>query len=114
MTINKRVKLISEKFCNGNVSELARIVNLNQSALRDVVGAKQVKPGFEIIFRLVDNTVLNINAQWLVTGVGEMQKNKMVVSDNSLDINLLLDRIQILAVKIHELEGVIRELKSSK
>ena len=40
-TVNERVKLISERFCNGNISELARIVGLNQSALRDVVGANR-------------------------------------------------------------------------
>lgn len=113
-TVNERVKLISERFCNGNISELARIVGLNQSALRDVVGAKQVKPGFEIIFRIVDNAVLNINAEWLVTGDGDVQKTNATKVDKGMDINVLLDRIQVLAVKIHELESIINELKTPK
>ena len=31
-----------------------------------------------------------------------------------MDINVLLDRIQVLAVKIHELETIINDLKTPK
>ena len=72
-SINKRIKLIAEKLCNGNISELARIIGVNQPALRDVVGAKQVKPGFDILNKIVDNATLNIDAKWLLTGKGNMQ-----------------------------------------
>ena len=75
-TINQRIKVISEKLCNGNISELSRIAGVNQPALRDIVGSKQAKPGFEILNKIVDSSILNINAGWLLTGKGEMQLSK--------------------------------------
>src|SRR5690554_6255433 len=72
-TINQRVKEIADKLCNGNVSELARVVGVNQPALRDIVGAKQAKPRFEILSKIADCSTLQINAEWLLTGKGEMQ-----------------------------------------
>lgn len=113
-TINERIKIISDKFCNGNMSELARITGINQPALRDIVGAKQVKPGFDVLHRILDNAILNINAEWLLIGIGEVQKANTLQLHKSMDIEVLLDRIEILAVKIHELKGIINELKSSK
>ena len=111
-TVNERIKLISKRFCNGNISELARIAGVNQSALRDIVGTKQVKPGFDIIYRVIGNAMLNINAEWLILGVGEIQK--LAPADNNVEVSALLDRIEKLAVKIHELERIIEELKKPK
>ncbi|NDV46137.1 hypothetical protein D0T49_03660 [Paludibacter sp. 221] len=71
-TINQRISIISEKLCDNNISELARITGVNQPALRDIVGKKQAKPRYEILNRIVDNSTLNINADWLLTGRGEM------------------------------------------
>ena len=72
-TVNNRIKEISKKFCNGNISELARITGINQPALRDIVGKKRAKPGYEILTAIVDNSTLQINGNWLLTGEGEMQ-----------------------------------------
>ena len=72
-TINERVKEIADKLCAGNVSELARIVGVNQPALRDIVGVKQCKPRFEILSCIADSSTLHINAEWLLTGKGTMQ-----------------------------------------
>lgn len=72
-TINQRIKEIADKLCDGNMSELARIAGVNQPALRDIVGAKQAKPRFEILNKIVDNSTLHINAEWLLTGKGAMQ-----------------------------------------
>ena len=112
-TVNERIKLISKRFCNGNISELARIVGVNQPSLRDIVGTKQVKPGFDIIYQLVGNAMLNINAEWLILGVGEIQKLGPAAGNNT-EVGNLLDRIEKLAVKIHELERIIEELKKPK
>lgn len=72
-TINQRIKDIADKLCDGNVSELARITGVNQPALRDVVGTRQVSPRFETLNKIADNATLNINAEWLLTGKGAMQ-----------------------------------------
>ena len=74
-TINQRVKEIADKLCDGNVSELARVVGVTQPALRDIVGTKQAKPRFEIVNQIVECSALQINADWLITGNGPMQKH---------------------------------------
>lgn len=74
-TINQRIKEIAEKLFDGNISELARVSGVNQPALRDIVGTKQAKPRFEILNSIVDNSTLNIEAEWLLTGKGEMLKS---------------------------------------
>ena len=67
-TINERVKEIADKMCGGNISEMARMIDVRQPSLRDIVTGKLVKPGFDILNKIVDNSSLNINADWLLTG----------------------------------------------
>lgn len=76
-TINQRVKQIADELCNGNISELARTVGVNQPVLRDIVGARKVQPSFDTLNRIVDNSTLSINADWLLTGKGDMQLPKI-------------------------------------
>ena len=76
-TINERVKEIADKLCDGNISEMARIVGIRQPSLRDVVTGKLVKPGFDMIHKIVDNSTLNISSEWLLKGEGEMQRSKI-------------------------------------
>ena len=82
-TINQRVKEIADKLCDGNVSELARVVGVTQPALRDIVGTKQAKPRFEIINQIVECSTLHINADWLITGKGPMQRHGINILHNS-------------------------------
>ena len=73
-TINQRVQEIADKLCGGNISELARVSGASQPALRDIVGKKQAKPRFELLNTIVESSALQINAEWLLTGKGDMQK----------------------------------------
>ena len=81
-TINQRIKEIADKMCGGNVSELARMTGVNQPALRDVVGARQVEPRFETLGKIADSSSLNINAEWLLTGKGPMQRKEIEIIHN--------------------------------
>ena len=76
-TINQRIREMADKLCDGNISELARVVGVNQPALREVVGKKQVKPSFETLSKIVANMALGINAEWLLTGKGGMQTHSI-------------------------------------
>ena len=60
-TINQRVKEIADKLCNGNVSEMARVTGVNQPALRDIVGTKKRKPGFDVLSQIASCATLQIN-----------------------------------------------------
>lgn len=74
-TINQRVREIADKLCDGNISEFARMVDVRQPTLRDIVTGKKAKPGFDILNKIVANSILNINSEWLLTGTGPMQKH---------------------------------------
>ncbi len=76
-TINERVKEIADKLCDGNISEMARIVGVRQPSLRDIVTGKLVKPGYDMLHSIVDNSVLNISSDWLLRGIGPMQRHKI-------------------------------------
>lgn len=74
-TINQRVRTLVDTFCDGNVSEFARVIGVSQPTIRDVVGTKQVKPGFDALKKMVENSSLSINSDWLMTGKGRMKKD---------------------------------------
>ena len=78
-TINERVKEIADKLCDGNISEMARIVGVRQPSLRDVAAGKMVKPGFDMLHKIVDSSTLNISSEWLLRGEGEMQRHKIEI-----------------------------------
>lgn len=81
-TINQRVKEIADKLCGGNISELARVTGVNQPALRDIVGAKQRKPGFEVLNQIVGCATLQISGDWLLNGIGPMQRHTVNILHN--------------------------------
>ena len=82
-TINQRVREIADKLCDGNVSELARVTDVNYPSLIDIVGTKQSEPRFEVLSKIVDNPTLNINSEWLLTGKGPMQTRQIEIVHNS-------------------------------
>ena len=72
-TINERIREIADKLCRGNISELSRVSGVNQPALREIVGIRQRKPGFEILQQIAECPELHINSVWLLTPKGDMQ-----------------------------------------
>ena len=57
-TINQRIKKIADRLCEGNISELARILDVKQPSLRDVVGIKEVKPRSDMLTKIANSTEL--------------------------------------------------------
>ena len=82
-TINQRIREIADKLCGGNMSEVARIAGVNQPALRNIVGPKQSQPRFEILSKIADNNMLQINSKWLLTGKGTMQNHEIDIIHKS-------------------------------
>jgi transcriptional regulator with XRE-family HTH domain len=83
-SINERIKFVLDTLCGGSISELSRIIGVNQPALRDIVGSKQSKPGYEILNKIVDNSTLNIDADWLLTGRGYYRSENYNTYDEKL------------------------------
>ena len=71
-TINERIKQICDYYFAGNVSEMARAVNIKQSTIRDIVGTKQSKPSFETLKAIADCPTIKVNTKWLLVGAGNV------------------------------------------
>lgn len=82
-TINQRIKKIADRLCEGNMSELARILDVKQPSLRDVVGIKEVKPRSDMLTKIANSTELQINPEWLLTGKGSMQRDTINILHRS-------------------------------
>lgn len=69
-TINDRIKIIISELFEGNASAFAREAKIKQPTLNTIIGERKSKPSYEILNAITLN--LNINAEWLLTGKGEM------------------------------------------
>jgi hypothetical protein len=72
MSINLRIKKIREQFCNDSNKEFAKKMNKNPSAVNNWV-RESTGVGLVVVQELLE-TFTEINANWLITGNGEMLK----------------------------------------
>ena len=86
-TINDRIKRIVNELFNGNTSSFARQINVPQPTLKDIVGGKLSTPRADVLEKIFGDKSLNISAEWLLGGEGEMIKN-ISESDSQNDIQL--------------------------
>lgn len=78
-SINERIRKISDFFFSGNTSAMARETSIKQATLRDIISEK-VKPSYDTINAIIENSTLNINSEWLITGKGSMLKSEQISS----------------------------------
>ena len=83
-TINDRIKRIVNELFNGNTSSFARQINVPQPTLKDIVGGKLSTPRADVLEKIFGDKSLNISAEWLLGGEGEMIKNISENSENNL------------------------------
>lgn len=75
-TINERIRYIVDHFFNGNATQMAKTVFVKQSTIRDIVGDRNSAPSFETMRQIVDSATIDISPAWLLTGHGEIQRDK--------------------------------------
>lgn len=72
-TINERIMLIIKHF-NLNKNSFSRKINLSSSAIiENIVSGRKSKPSYEVINKII-SAFENVDANWLITGKGEMIK----------------------------------------
>lgn len=72
--INHRIKKVVDELFNRNVSAFARQLKVPQPTLKDIVGGKLSTPRADILEKIIGDKSLNISAEWLLTGKGDMLK----------------------------------------
>lgn len=112
--LNNRIKQIRIKLFNDNNREFAkRIKEIEQTISQICIGKRNA--GIEVVKKIVDN-IEEIDANWLLTGRGEMVRNKENENkEKNSEVNLLnmvtLDKYE---TKVEECALLKAELKALK
>lgn len=92
-TINNRILNIINTLFNGNVSAFCRATNIPQPTLKDIVSGRMNKPSYSVLEKILDANGLNISAEWLLRGSGDMINNKQIVGN--------ISNSQVTGVNVH-------------
>lgn len=114
-TINDRIEQLISHFTKGNKRAFAIKSGLAPTVLENIVGKRGGKPSFDVLEKIVC-AFATINANWLITGSGSMEKehfNYSSVSEPIIGYNTTeSERIQELKATIKIQNDFIALLKS--
>lgn len=68
-----RIAQLIELESKGVVAQFAKKVGIEDQSLRNVVNRRKSYPGYEILRKIIQS-IDGLNADWLMTGRGEMKK----------------------------------------
>ncbi len=88
-----------------NVSSFARRIGVVDQSVRGIVVQRRNNPGYEIIYKIIQ-TFDWVDAEWLITGKGEMTKS---VSERNQQTHSLGELVQYLREKDKRIEQLIEE-----
>jgi len=107
--ISSRINQIIEK--EGlTVSSFARRINIADQTVRSVCSLQRNKPGYDFLAAIIHSFEW-LNAEWLITGKGEMVKKD---GDCSHSINNSPDAIKELVAYLREKDAQIKSLIEEK
>lgn len=69
--INNRIDELINYFSQGNKSLFSKQIGVTPSVIGNITGERKGNPSFDVINKII-NAFVNINANWLITGHGEM------------------------------------------
>ncbi|MGP2571456.1 helix-turn-helix domain-containing protein [Ornithobacterium rhinotracheale] len=75
LTINERILYLIENQVNGNQKKFAEKINFAPQVIYNIVSGRKSKPSFDVLNAILSSFVY-INAEWLLTGKGEMLKTE--------------------------------------
>lgn len=105
MDITERLQEIIDHE-NLTISAFARKIGVVDQTIRGIVVQKRNKPGFDILVKIIQ-TFDWLNAEWLLTGKGTMQKPEPV--NDTENSQQLIELIKYLREKDEKIEKLIEE-----
>lgn len=81
MTINERVQKIIDELYSGNKRAFSSAVGISPNVTENIVGKRKGSPSFDVTNKIV-YSIENINAEWFITGEGEMLKPEVSRHEN--------------------------------
>lgn len=89
-----------------SIPGFARKIGVVDQTVRGIVVQKRNKPGFDMLVKILQ-TFDWLNAEWLITGKGEMEKAESVANPD--DLQQLTELIKYLREKDEKIEKLIEE-----
>ena len=86
MSIQVRIQKIIDELYSKNKRAFSLAIGVNPSVIENIVGKRQGNPSFEITQKIITANE-NINADWLMTGRGEMINNSSSMQTGSNNIS---------------------------
>lgn len=121
---NERIKKVIDFYCDGNELLFSNEIGISQPRInrlfnKDSRNNKYPLPSFEII-QAITNKFIDVSAEWLLTGRGEMKTVNNTASKASEDrsqekiIQLQERLIEQLNKRVNEMELLVNDVKKSK
>ena len=76
MQVQERIRKIADEQFNGNISAFCRAIDVKQPTMNTILGERKSKPSYDVLLNIVNAKALNISAEWLLNGEGDMLTQK--------------------------------------
>ena len=76
MQVQDRIRKIADELFNGNISAFCRAIDVKQPTMNTILGERKSKPSYDVLLNIVNAKALNISAEWLLNGEGDMLTQK--------------------------------------
>ena len=76
MQVQERIMKIADELFNGNISAFCRAIDVKQPTMNTILGERKSKPSYDVLLNIVNAKALNISAEWLLNGEGDMLTQK--------------------------------------
>lgn len=91
-----------------NISSFAKKIGVVDQTIRGIVIQKRNKPGYDLIVKILQ-TFDSINPEWLILGIGTMEKGSDNCGNGTYDTASLKELIDYLKEKDDKIEKLIEE-----
>ena len=90
MQVQERIRKIADELFNGNISAFCRAIDVKQPTMNTILGERKSKPSYDVLLNIVNAKALNISAEWLLNGEGDMLTQKKEVPTQQRRMAILL------------------------
>lgn len=115
-TINDRIEVLINRFCDGNKAAFAKSIGLPPTGLSNYLGTqRRSKPSVDMITKII--IAHNVDARWLLTGEETPRAEVSTQGDYSPatkdgDVSVIIGDA-VLAEKVKSLEAIINDREKS-
>lgn len=113
---NKRVKKLIDLYCKGNINQFSKLINVSQPRINRLFNLDQRSGKYPIvsfdIAQSIINKFIDVNAEWLLIGEGEMLKS--TTDHPQMENETIIAQKKLIAMQEKEIARLEQELSATK